>query len=190
MGIITVLCKGLVCSAVHIKCSQPYDFQSCVTHLFLQGKLNVCSCRCSWCLSRVSCYASLPWEEIMHRAAAFPARSQPLPSPALGVGLVWGISRSRMVSLPLRPTPTQQQLAGSPQERRPTYLQHMTQIFVPVCLGKPPIHWHKIFCARSALILQKSRKSAFFQRKKPNRPVPHLITSNRLVRQAVSHISG
>lgn len=46
------------------KCSQPYDFQICIIHLFLQGKLNNCSC--SWsllCISSLSCSALLPcWE--------------------------------------------------------------------------------------------------------------------------------
>lgn len=46
------------------KCSQPYDFQICIIHLFLQGKLNNCSC--SWsclCISSLLCSALLPcWE--------------------------------------------------------------------------------------------------------------------------------
>lgn len=44
------------------KCSQPYDFQICIIHLFLQGKLN----NCTWsflCISSLSCSALLPcWE--------------------------------------------------------------------------------------------------------------------------------
>lgn len=52
MGIITVLCKGfiLLCS-MHKKCSQPYDFQICIIHLFLQGKLNNFSFSWSLCIS-------------------------------------------------------------------------------------------------------------------------------------------
>lgn len=46
------------------KCSQPYDFQICIIHLFLQGKLNNCSCSWSFlCISSLSCSALLLcWE--------------------------------------------------------------------------------------------------------------------------------
>lgn len=46
------------------KCSQPYDFQICIIHLFLQGKLNNCSCSWSFlCISSLLCSALLPcWE--------------------------------------------------------------------------------------------------------------------------------
>lgn len=90
MGIITVLCKGFI-----LLCSMHKDVLSlmisrAVIHLFLQGKLNNCSCSCWVCAPAVP--RASPPKEITQRTGAFPPPAQLGAASALETGAGWGFA--------------------------------------------------------------------------------------------------